>query len=49
MRTVLTAALLSTFLAGCSGIDLGDNPRPDTAKQTGPLIVPPALRTGPSK
>lgn len=29
-------------LAGCGGIDFGDNPGPDVRKQTGPLTTPPA-------
>ena len=49
MRTILSATLLCTLLAGCNGIDLGDNPPPEIAKQTGPLVVPPALRSGPSR
>ena len=41
------AALVCLVLAGCSGIDLGDNPGRDVAKQSGPLIVPPAhLKNG---
>ncbi len=44
-RLSLVAALLS--LAACSGLYLGDNPRPDTRKETGPLTVPPrAVRDG---
>ncbi len=34
------AALLS--VAGCGSLYLGDNPGPDTRKETGPLTVPPA-------
>ena len=38
------------MLAGCSGIDLGDNPGPDVAKQTGPLTAPPPhLKNGASE
>ena len=36
-------ALLCLLLAGCSGIDLRNNPGPDVSKETGPLTVPPAL------
>ena len=44
------AALLCLVLAGCSGIDLGDNPGRDVAKQSGPLTTPPAhLRDGASE
>ena len=50
MRVTLTTALLCLVLSGCNGIDLGDNPAPEVAKQQGPLTVPPAnLRTTPSE
>ncbi|WP_158742649.1 hypothetical protein [Acidisphaera sp. L21] len=42
MRIILIVALLG--LPGCSGVYLGDNPRPDVSKQTGPLTTPPSLR-----
>jgi hypothetical protein len=46
----IAASLLILLLAGCSGIDLGDNPGKDVAKQTGPLTVPPAhLKDGSSE
>ena len=38
----ITASLLILLLAGCSGVDLGDNPGPDVAKQRGPLTTLPA-------
>ncbi len=38
-RAMIGAALLC--LGACNGIDLGDNPGPDTRKETGPLTVPP--------
>jgi hypothetical protein len=38
-RAMIAAALLC--LAACNGIDFGDNPRPDTRKETGPLTIPP--------
>ena len=47
MRLTMIAAVLCALLSGCHGIDLGDNPSPDTGKQTGPLVVPPAhLKNG---
>lgn len=49
MRTLVHAALLCIALTGCNGIDLGDNPAPDVAKQSGPLTVPPPLQAGLSK
>ena len=36
----VVAALLS--VAGCGSLYLGDNPRPDVRKGTGPLTVPPS-------
>ncbi len=49
MQIRITAALLCLVLSGCNGIDLGDNPPPEVAKQRGPLTVPPVnLRTTPS-
>jgi hypothetical protein len=42
VKIILAVAMLG--LAGCSGLYLGDNPRPDVSKQTGPLTTPPALR-----
>jgi hypothetical protein len=46
IRSALLVALLG--LVSCSGIDLGDNPRPDVAKQRGPLTDLPAdVRNGP--
>ena len=38
-RAMIAVALLC--LAACNGIDFGDNPGPDTRKETGPLTVPP--------
>jgi hypothetical protein len=40
IRLVLAGSLL--VLASCSGIDFGDRPGPDVAKETGPLTVLPA-------
>ena len=45
MRILVPAAVLCLLLTGCNGIDLGDNPSPDVAKQQGPLTVPPPLQT----
>jgi predicted small lipoprotein YifL len=43
--SAIAAALLS--VAGCGSLYLGDNPGPDTRKETGPLTVPPrAVRDG---
>ncbi len=43
----LGLAVTLVALAGCSGINLGDSPGPDVAKQTGPLTAPPAhLQSG---
>lgn len=38
-RAMIAATILC--LAACNGIDLGDNPGPDTRKETGPLTLPP--------
>ena len=47
IRGALLAAALG--LAGCGGIDLGDNPGKDVRKETGPLTVPPpGVRAGTS-
>ena len=44
VRVLLAAGV--TAAAGCSGLNLGDNPGPDVAKQVGPLTRPPDhLRT----
>ncbi len=40
IRGVLIASLLA--LTGCSGLDFGDNPGKDVAKETGPLTTLPA-------
>ena len=48
IRTITT--LLCLALAGCNGLDLGDNPTRDVAKQSGPLVTPPAhLKDGSSE
>ncbi len=39
LQALIASALLS--LAACNGLYLGDNPGPDTRKETGPLTVPP--------
>ncbi len=49
MQFLMIAALACLTLAGCNGIDLGDNPSPDVAKQNGPLTQPPALQRVPSR
>ena len=41
MRIALSAALLCCVLAGCSGLDLRNNPGREVDKQTGPLVTPP--------
>ncbi len=43
MPTRIIAALFCLAVAGCNGIDLGDNPQPDVHKESGPLTVPPPL------
>ena len=45
----IVAALACLTVAGCNGIDLGDNPRPDVQKENGPLTVPPALAQPPRR
>lgn len=40
LQTAMIAAVL-LCLSACNGIDLGDNPGPDTRKETGPLTLPP--------
>jgi hypothetical protein len=40
IRGVLIASLLA--LTGCTGLDFGDHPSKDVAKETGPLTVLPA-------
>ena len=46
LRALLLTGL-PLALAGCSGIDLGDNPSRDVSKQVGPLTALPAhLREG---
>ena len=46
-RALPALLVLMVNLAGCSGIDLHDNPSPDVSKQTGPLTAPPThLRNG---
>ena len=48
LAALYTAALLT--LAACSGIDLGDNPGREVARDTGPLTVPPPhLKDGASE
>ena len=43
----LGALGLLAALAGCNGLYLGDNPRRDVPKETGPLTEPPAgVRAG---
>ncbi len=44
-RQLVLAAIAAVLLsvAGCGGLYLGDNPRPDTRKETGPLTVPPRV------
>ena len=50
MRIGVVASLLCLMLAGCNGVDLGDNPSRDVTKQSGPLVVPPAhLKNGGSE
>jgi hypothetical protein len=50
MRIPTFVTLLCLALAGCGGIDLGDNPTRDVAKQSGPLVAPPAhLKDGSSE
>lgn len=44
---VATAAALA--VAGCNGLYLGDNPRPDVRKELGPLTVPPPPAADPPK
>lgn len=47
LARIVGAAVIVMWLAGCSGLYLGDNPGPDVAKQTGPLTDLPAhLRRG---
>jgi hypothetical protein len=43
-RLALTTLLLA--LAACSGINLSGGPGPITAKDTGPLTVPPHMADG---
>jgi hypothetical protein len=40
LRSLLIAVLLA--LPGCTGLDFGDHPGKDVAKETGPLTVLPA-------
>ena len=48
LRGALVAALLA--VGGCAGVNLGDNPGPDVAKESGPLTIPPAhLQNGASE
>jgi hypothetical protein len=49
MRIRTITILLCLVLAGCNGIDLGDNPSRDVNKQSGPLVAPPShLKDGSS-
>ena len=47
---LLLVSLALLCLAGCAGVDLGDNPGPDVPKQRGPLTALPShLKDGGSE
>jgi hypothetical protein len=50
MRISTVIILFCLALTGCNGLDLGDNPTRDVAKQSGPLVAPPPhLKDGSSE